>query len=136
LISGKCRHLPQRIAVSMRSIVAMATRFASERASANARKKRPLETPNERLNSAKLTSPIVGETAGRQKAPSFMPVQSFRVTKTTEQATFGITVPCTNAFFLVFTPVTSGLNVILHVDSSALSFATVFQAVKKAISQA
>ena len=39
----------------MRSIVATATRFASERASANARKKRPLETLNERLGLANKT---------------------------------------------------------------------------------
>jgi hypothetical protein len=73
------------------------------RASTNARKKRPLQTLNERLSLAKLTSPIYDETADQQNVTSFTPVQSLRVKKTTVQATLGITVPCRNTFFCIHT---------------------------------
>ena len=106
------------------------------RASTNARKKRPLQILNERLSLAKLMSPIIDETAGGQNVTSFTPVQSFRVTKKHRTSYFRHYRTMQKYVFLVFSPVTSGLNVVLHVHPSLRNLTTAFQSVEKAISQA
>jgi hypothetical protein len=132
LISGKCRHLRE----NQSYLCCCCHGNQVLRASTNARKKRPFQTLNERLILAKFASPIINETADRQNLTSFTSVQWFRVKKNHRTSYFGHYGTIQKGVFFVFTPVKSGLNVVLHVHPSVRSFRKAFQRVKKVISRA
>jgi hypothetical protein len=134
LISGNCRHLRE----NQSYLCCCCHGNQVLRASTNARKKRPFQTLNERLILAKFASPIIDETTDRRNLTSFTSVGPVISSKKKNHRTsyFGHYGTIQKGVFFVFTPVKSGLNVVLHVHPSVRSFRKAFQRVKKVISRA
>ena len=125
LIPGKCRHLRKKLAVSMRSIVARATcRFVSEH---KCPKKTPTWNTQWKVKFSETSVSNYWSDGWPAKCNKFhaSPVISSQK-KAPNKLYFRHYGTMQKCVFLVFTPVTSGLNVVLHVDPSLRSFCDSF----------